>query len=145
MIARVTVAAVAILVLSWLGIMERDANLLVRARSRSAHVSQRVKATCARSPSARPDCRLFTGAVSDARRAELLNPDTTPRLFGGLLSATGQRPRQAAVADEVLRSEPDNLGAWTALLLAAQGRDPQATQRAVQNLRRVDPLHFASR
>jgi hypothetical protein len=49
--------------------------------------------------------------------------------------------RQAArEARSVVSGEPENLGAWVALLKASQGRDARGAARAAEEIRRLNPL-----
>ncbi len=124
MIARVAVALLAVVVLAWLGILYRD---------------QRLVAGALEAPSP-------AQAESDLRRGRLLNPDTGPdALRSVLLAGTGQRARALAMLEGVLRREPENLYAWSALLSLSRGRDPANTHRALAAQRRLDPLTRGSR
>jgi predicted Zn-dependent protease len=118
-IGRVVLAAVAILVLAWLGILERDHRLFLRGAGAS---------TLAR-------------ADSDLRAASLLNPDSKSDLYRALrMKAAGRWHEAVTTVERVLRREPDNLFAWTTLASIAQGRDPAAVRRARAAARRLDPL-----
>jgi cytochrome c-type biogenesis protein CcmH/NrfG len=121
-IARVALAVVAVVVLAWLGVMERNTRLQAQG------VGERNVAR----------------ADADLRRAGFLNPDTAPELGRAFLYAnrSGAEParRAAAVLEGVLRREPDNLRAWSGLLYATRGRDPVTARRAVAAMRRLDPL-----
>jgi len=123
--ARVTVALVAVVVLSWLGVGLRDARLhangvaALRASNQPAELRRAERAL---------------------RRAALLNPDTRPDLDRGLALASQHRFRAAiAVVEDVVRREPDNLVAWGVLSVFARGRDPEALERALAARRRLDP------
>lgn len=123
MIARVAVALLAVVVVAWLAVLYRDQRL----------ADQGVKAA---SPAQ---------ADRDLRRARLLNPDTGPDIWRSFrLAGAGDRTEAVAVLDGVLRREPDNLYAWTALLTLSRGRDPANTRRAVAALRRIDALDALS-
>src|SRR3954451_8582873 len=93
-IARVVVAVVAVAVLAWLVVVERDLRLQAGG----------VAAT------ARHD---LAGAEDRFRRASLLNPDTAPDLQRAYVrSARGQRAQAIALARDVVRREPENRDAW---------------------------------
>ena len=118
--AAVTVAAVA--VLAWLAVMEFD----VRRLASGVSAAQR---------------RDFAAADADFRAARALNPDTAPDVNRAFLyERMGPHARAAAVLEDVVRREPDNLRAWLAYALLAEGTDPAAVERARDELRRLDPL-----
>jgi hypothetical protein len=143
-LVRAGVALVAIVVVAWLVVMERDANLLGRGHALSKRLTQADNVACARSPGSRPICKDFTRAVSYARRSRFLNPDSEPDLFHGVLANSGRWRQQSAAIRAVLRNEPDNLSAWTALLLVNRGHDNVTVQLALANLHRLDPLDVGS-
>jgi hypothetical protein len=125
--ARVVIGVVAVVVLAWLAVMERDARL--QARGVKAAGQLRVPGNFAR-------------AESDLLDARLLNPDTTPDLARAVLYQAAQRPEQAAaLVENVLRREPENLAAWSFLLAVERGRDSAAVARAVAARRRLDPVN----
>ncbi|HEX6460664.1 MAG TPA: hypothetical protein VF032_17225 [Thermoleophilaceae bacterium] len=124
MIARIGMAAVAVVVIAWLAVMERDTRLQQRAVVESGR------------PSA-------SAAQRDYRRARLLNPDTTPDVLLGLLDyGHGRRASAIARLESVLRREPQNLGVWGQLYTVAQGHDDPVARRALAVMRRLDPLDF---
>ena len=129
--ARAVVAAVAVLVLAWLAVMERDTRL--QASGRAAAQRLEVPGNAARAE------RAF-------RDARLLNPDTTPDLSRALvLRATGRLEAATALLADVVAREPDNLIAWGALATFARGHDAEAVARALAARRRLDPLSVRSR
>jgi predicted Zn-dependent protease len=128
---RAVVATVAVLVLAWLGIMERDARL--QARGIAAAQELDVAGNGARAERAFRDARLLT-------------PDTAPdvsRAF--LLRATGRQDEAIALLDDVVAREPENVTAWGVLATFARGHDATAFARAVSARRRLDPLSARSR
>jgi tetratricopeptide (TPR) repeat protein len=130
-VARACVALVAVAVLGWLAVMERDARLLARG----------VEAL---QPGSSPG--ELERAEADLRRARLLNPDTAPDVNRALLyRARGEAERAAATLEDVLRREPDNLVAWAVLGLLARGRDEPAVRRALAAQRRLDPINARRR
>lgn len=115
MVARASVAVVAVIVLAWLAIMERDERLLQRG--------------------------VKTSVVADFRGARLLNPDTGPDIGRAFVYHSRGRGRDARVLlGSVVRREPDNLTAWGLLYLISRDADPAAARRALAALRRLDPL-----
>jgi tetratricopeptide (TPR) repeat protein len=125
-IARVLVALVAVVALAWLGVMERDARLLADGGAAAGR------------PGTAGD---LPRAESAFRRAGLLNPDTRPDVLEAAMQSRQGRNEQAlARLEAVLRSEPDNLGAWS--VLAAVGREDPAIARRVRAARaRLDPVN----
>jgi hypothetical protein len=127
MAARVAVALVAVVVLGWLAVLERDTRLLAGG----------VEAL---RPGSGP--AELTAAESDLRAARLLNADTAPDVNRALLyRARGEEERASAVVEDVLAREPDNLVAWAVLGLLARGRDAAAVRRARAAQLRLDPLN----
>ena len=122
MIARVAVAGVAVAVIAWLGVMERDARLLARAD----HAAQ---------------ARDYAAADRDLRDADTLSADTTADLRRAFLAQATRRGDEArALLEDVVRREPDNLTAWGLLLTFSREADPAAAERARAQIRRLDPL-----
>jgi hypothetical protein len=121
---------VAVVLIGWLVVMERDARLYERI---AAGVRFDDPATVAR-------------ADDDLRSARLLSPDRTPDVLRALiLSAAGRSPGARALLEDVVRAEPDNLSAWTALGWVNGGRDAQLERRVVAEMKRLDPLSGARR
>lgn len=126
MAARLAVAALALVLVGWLGVMERDAHLQARA----------VEA--ARPPRAAGDLER---AASDLRAARLLNPDTAPDVLRAfVLQAAGEDRAALALVSDVVRREPDNLDAWGVLYTLTRQRDPATAQRALAARQRLDPV-----
>jgi hypothetical protein len=124
--ARVAVGLVAVLVLGWLAVMERD----LRLQARGVHASGRLEVA---GNAARADSAL--------RAARLLNPDTAPDLIRAVLYQGQGRERDAsALIAGVLRREPDNLAAWGQLYLLTRGSEPATARRALAAAARLDPL-----
>jgi len=118
---------VALIVLGWLGVMERDRGLQARGVATAGHL--RTAADVAR-------------AEADLRAARLLNPDTMPDINRALVYRFADRFDDAiALVEGVLRREPNNRAAWGGLLALTRGRDPAAAERARAALRRLDPVN----
>jgi hypothetical protein len=112
--ARVAVAVVAVVALAWLGAMERSVRLQA------------------------------TGGDAALRDARLLNPDMTPDVRRAFLyQGTGRQAEAAALLEDVLRREPENLDAWGLLYAFTRDRDPAAARRALAARERLDPLGAA--
>jgi predicted Zn-dependent protease len=126
-IARVAVAAVALVALAWLGVMERD----VRLEARGIDAARRLS-----------DPGSFARAEADLRGARRLNPDTGPDFSRALLyQAAGRSQRAAALVEDIVRREPDNRLAWGLLRAIARDRDPATAARALAEQRRLDPVN----
>ena len=122
MIARVAVVGVAVAVIAWLGVMERDTRLLARAD----HAAQ---------------ARDYAAADRDLRDADTLSVDTTADVRRAFLAQATRRGDEArALLEDVVRREPDNLTAWGLLLTFSREADPAAAERARAQIRRLDPL-----
>jgi hypothetical protein len=125
--ARAGLAVVAVLVLAWLAVMERDLRL-------------RESGVDALRPGA--SAAQLAAAERDLERARLLNPDSAPDVSLALLQrARGEPERALRAIEAVVRREPDNLRAWATLELLARGRDAAAVERAVAARRRLDPVN----
>jgi predicted Zn-dependent protease len=123
---RAAVALVAVLVLGWLAVMERDTRLQERAIKASGRLS--VAGNEARADAA-------------FRAARFLNPDTTPDVGRAVMYlARERRPAAAALLRDVLRREPDNLTAWSVLYGVTRQSDPATARRALAARKRLDPL-----
>jgi hypothetical protein len=130
-VARVCVVLVAVVVLGWLAVMERDTHL--EARGAAAIRPGASTAT-------------LTRAEADLKDSRLLNPDAQPDVDLALLyRARGEIDRASATIEDVVRREPDNLVAWGVLAVLARGRDSAAFARAVKASERLDPLTAARR
>ena len=126
MTARVVLGLVAVLVLGWLAVMERDTRLQERGIEASGRLT--VPGNAARAEAA-------------FRSARFLNPDTTPDVGRAVLYlARERRPEAAAVLRDVLRREPDNLTAWNVLYGVTRERDPATARRALAERERLDPV-----
>lgn len=129
--ARAVVAAVAVAVLVWLAVMERDTRLQARAMTAARHLE--VPGNAERSE-------------RDFRDARLLSPDSAPDLgLAFLYRATHRQDEAIALLDDIVRREPDNLTAWGVLATFARGRDADAVARAFAARKRLDPLNASPR
>ena len=129
--ARSVVGLIAVAVLAWLGVMERDHRLYAGGVVGAGKVRTAAD---------------FARAESDLRAARLLNPDVSPDLSRAILYVGAGRARQAtALAEDVLRREPDNLRAWGLLYSLSREHDPAAAGRALAARQRLDPLNARKR
>jgi len=119
---RGIVVVVAVVLLAWLAVNER--NLRVQASGTAATAKQN-----------------FARAEHDFARSSWLNPDTTPDLQRAyVLDARREHDRAIRVAREVLRSEPENRDAWGLLLGFVRDQRSPLAQRARAEVRRLNPL-----
>ena len=127
MIARAVVVVFALVVLAWLGVMERD----MRLEARGVDAARRLS-----------EPGSFARADADLRAARFLNPDTAPDFSRALLYQAAGRPRRAtALVEDIVRREPDNRLAWGLLRSIAGDRDPATAARALAEQRRLDPVN----
>ncbi len=127
MLARAGVAVVAVFVLGWLAVQERDT---------------RLHASGVAALKAGGDAAALRAAEADLRAARLLSPDTRPDLDRALLlRAQGKAGEAIALTRSVVRREPDNLLGWGILAVLAQGRDPEAVRAAFAARKRLDPVN----
>ena len=125
--ARACVAAIAVAALLWLGAMERD----LRLQASAVDAAQR---------------RDVARAEEDLWRARLLNPDAQPDVQRAFVYQGSGRSREArGLLEEVLRREPDNLGAWRLLEAFTRDRDEPTRRRAAAAIRRLDPVNSERR
>jgi hypothetical protein len=124
--ARAALAMIAVAVVVWLGVMERDARL--QARGIDAAARLHVPGS-------------FERAESDLRGARLLNPDAAPDVSRAALYYGAGRTAQAVqLLEDVVRREPQNRGAWIVLFGFTRDREPAVAERARAALLRLDPL-----
>jgi hypothetical protein len=123
---RLIVAVIAMVLIGWLVVMERDARLYDRGVAAGGALD---------------DAETAARAEEDLRAARLLSPDRTPDVGRALiLWTTGRSAEARALLDDVVRAEPDNLSAWAALGWANGGRDAALERRVRAEIRRLDPL-----
>jgi hypothetical protein len=123
---RWIVVVIALALIGWLAVMERDARLYDRGIAAGGRLD---------------DPPTVARAEGDLRDARLLSPDRTPDVGRALILWTTGRPGQArGLLDDVVREEPDNLSAWTALGWVNAGKDRDLERRVTAEVRRLDPL-----
>jgi hypothetical protein len=125
--ARVTLLAVAILALAWLGVLWRD-HRIVEAEAGELIFNEDLSA------------REFERGARRLDDARLLNPDPTWRLNRGLALIRRDRRRAIRELERVVASEPDNVTAWKLIYGAARGFDRPVAARARAEIERLDPL-----
>jgi hypothetical protein len=130
-LARLAVAVVALAAIGWLAVMERNVRLYDRGIAAGGSLG---------------DPWTIARAEDDLEAARLLSPDRTPDVGRSLILWTAGRAREArALLEDVVRAEPDNLSAWTALSWVDEGRDRALEDRVAAEMRRLDPLNAGRR
>jgi hypothetical protein len=131
MAARILLAAVAVVVLAWLGIALRDAILL-----------QHGGDVLFRTPP--PSQAEFDKAYKQMEDSDFLNPDQTGKIDRARFLLLHDDPGGALrLANQVVEDEPDNLAGWSVVYLAGQEVDQARAQQAVVAITRLDPVSAA--
>ena len=132
MIARLLLGAAAVAVA--VGLVLSLGSVRANQHARVVAFSPPAKATPAR----------LRAALSDARRARRLAPDSDPNLVEAFLLARLRRPAAARrVLESIVRREPENVDAWVFLSNAAGDR--RTALRARRHAERLDPYLARSR
>ena len=119
---RIVVAVAAALIIAWLGVMELDTH----RQANGVSAAQRDD---------------FAAADADFAAARKLNPDTAPDVNRAFVyERMGRHAQAAAVLEDVLRREPDNLTAWGLLFTFTKNHDRATAERALAARRRLDPV-----
>jgi hypothetical protein len=127
MLTRLTLLAVALLALGWVGVLWRD-HRIVDGLSPALIGNNQLPA------------KRFEHDARRLQDAELLNPDPTWRLNRGL-ALLDRNPRRAARdLERVVASEPENVTAWKVLYVAARQFDRPLAARARARVKQLDPL-----
>jgi hypothetical protein len=128
MAVRVPLACLAVLVLVWVGVLTRNHELGKEAA---------VRAFFGPEPSA-ADRERDLERLEDAR---LLDPNAYWRVArANYLLLDGDARRAAQTAEELVRDEPENIFAWSALVEATRESDPSRAAGAAAEIRRLNPL-----
>jgi hypothetical protein len=131
MTARIALAAVAVIVLMWVGVALRNAIVLEDAGNVIFRAEPRSRAEVDRS-------------LSRIKSSEFLNPDPTGKIARARFLLLDDRPREALrLVDQVVADEPDNLAAWSIVYVAAREVDPARARQAVVAITRLDPVGAA--
>jgi predicted Zn-dependent protease len=128
MLPRLLLAACAILVLAWIGVLVRDhyvGESAARTLLFDTDLSER-------------EFRRHMDQLQDSR---FLNPSSSPELARIEYYLFRGRPRAGArVAESLVRAEPDNADGWRLLWRATREVDPARAREAAAELRRLNPL-----
>jgi hypothetical protein len=131
MAARILLAAVAVIVLAWVGVALRDAIVLQHAGD-----------VLFRTPP--PSQAEFDKALEQMKDSDFLNPDQTGKIDRARFLLLHDDPKGAlALAHQGVADEPDNLQGWSVVYQAGQKVDPARSQQAVVAITRLDPVAAA--
>ncbi len=127
-LARASVAVVAVLVMGWLGVLLRDERLARSANDRVFYTPTLSGPALARE-------------LDRLKSARLLNPDPKADLQrAALLLQRGHHAQAARIAEDHVRSEPASLDAWTIIAKAERHRNPARAAEALAEIKRRNPL-----
>ena len=121
--ARIALAVVALSVLGWLVVQERN----VRLQDRGVAAAERHN---------------LPRAEEAFRASRRLNPDPLPDVrLAFLYQGSGRKEQARRILEDILAREPDNLSVWTLLLAFTRDSDPDVARRALAARSRLDPLN----
>jgi hypothetical protein len=129
-IARVLIAVVAILLIAWLAVLARNYSIAYDASRRIVDHPAMSAAEWRRT-------------MHDFERAHLLDPSSDWSMIQAQYELLREPEAAIRRADDVLRTEPDNLSAWWVILRAAQQRDPARYREALAAVSRLNPTPAA--
>jgi predicted Zn-dependent protease len=128
MLPRLLLAACAILVLAWVGVLVRD-HYVGGAAAEALLYDQTL------------GDREFERNIQRMADSRFLNPSSSPDLARGTYYLVRGRPRAAArIAEALVRSEPENADAWRLLWHATKDTEPGRAREAAAQLKRLNPL-----
>ena len=125
-LARVLIGVVAVLLIAWFVVLARNYTI-------GSDASQRIVDNPGMTAGE------WQRTMRDFERAHLLDPSSDWSMVQAQFELL--RAPDAAIrrADEVLRTEPDNLIAWWVILRGARDRDPARYRQAVAAFKRLSP------
>jgi hypothetical protein len=127
MATRILLAAVAVVVLAWVGVALRDAIVLQHAGD-----------VLFRTPP--PPQAEFDSALDDMKSSDFLNPDPTGKIDRARFLLLHKRPGEALVlANGVVRDEPENIAAWAVVYQAGSVVAPARAEQAKLAIFTLDP------
>jgi hypothetical protein len=128
MLPRLLLAACAILVLAWVGVLVRD-HYVGGAAAEALLYNQNLSD------------REFERNIQRMADSRFLNPGSSADLARGTYYLVRGRPRAAArVAEGLVRSEPENVDGWQLLWRATRDTDPARSEEAAAQVKRLNPL-----
>ena len=126
MLARVALAALALVAIGYLAVGLRNVVLAERGESLAALPE--------------PTPAQVDESENLMERVRLLDPDTRPLLVeGALLAANGREEEGLALVEEAVEREPDNVLAWSVLAEVTRRTDPQRSREAQARQRELSP------
>jgi hypothetical protein len=123
---RAILALIAVVLIAWFSVLAR--NHVV-----GWNASLRIVAE------PKMDAAEWKRAMDDFRSAESLDPSTDWSIIRAQYWLLRDKRMALRVADSVLRREPDNLAAWSAVLRASDGVQPARHREAIMQIRRLNP------
>ncbi len=129
-LARVLLAVLAVVLIAWFILLARNHAIGTDASTRIVSEPGMGAADWQR-------------AMDDLQRAELLDPSTEWSLVRAQYLLLRDRRAAMRVADDVLRTEPDNLAAWWVVLRAARDLDGPRRRQAAAQIERLNPSPVA--
>jgi hypothetical protein len=123
---RAAIAIVALPLVVWFAVLTRDQHVGHAGVERilgSRHVSDRD----------------WERALSDLRAADLLDPSTDWSMTRASYLMLRDPARALRIAESIARRDPNNLPAWTLILRATHGKQPQKAARARREILRLNP------
>jgi predicted Zn-dependent protease len=128
MLPRLLLAACAILVFAWVGVLVRD-HYMGESAAQAVLYDQNLSD------------REFDRNIQRLADSRFLNPSSSADLVRGTYYLFRGRPGAAArVAEALVRSEPENVDAWQLLWRATRDNDPARSREAAAQVKRLNPL-----
>jgi predicted Zn-dependent protease len=128
MLPRLLLAACAILVLAWVGVLVRD-HYVGESAAQVLLYKQNLSD------------REFERHIQRMADSRFLNPSSSADLARGTYYLVRGRPGAAArVAEALVHSEPENVDAWQLLWHATRDNDPARSREAAVQVKRLNPL-----
>jgi hypothetical protein len=128
MLPRLLLAACAILVLAWVGVLVRD-HYVGESAAQVLLYKQNLSD------------REFERHIQRMADSRFLNPSSSADLARGTYYLVRGEPRAAArVAEALVRSEPENVDGWQLLWSATRDNDPARSREAAAQVKRLNPL-----
>jgi predicted Zn-dependent protease len=128
MLPRLLLAACAILVFAWVGVLVRD-HYVGQSAAESLLYDQKLSD------------REFEHNIQRMADSRFLNPGSSADLARGTYYLVRGRPGTAArVAEALVDAEPENVDAWQLLWRATRDSDPARSREAAAQVKRLNPL-----
>jgi hypothetical protein len=125
-VARALLAVVAVLLIGWFSVLARNYSL-------GTDASDRVVSDPGMSAAE------WAEVMDDFERARLLDPSSDWSLVAAQYQLLRDDRAALELAEDVLRTEPDNLSAWWVVIRAARDIDPARWREARAAVDRLNP------